>query len=135
RAGAVQDHDATPDLIGEPQRVGKPVVDGDLARQHRGDRARAWHRGDHGMIAPDEPDGVRSCGPLRKYADIRATPGDAGRRPRRLAQRCCASPPASLPDIHRWSLSVSTYLRTEPLSHVYPQGTRVNERGHLEIGG
>ena len=25
--------------------------------------------------------------------------------------------------------------RFEPLSHVYPQGTRVNERGHLEIGG
>src|ERR1700741_140029 len=26
-------------------------------------------------------------------------------------------------------------LTASGLSHVYPQGTRVNERGHLEIGG
>jgi len=30
---------------------------------------------------------------------------------------------------------LSSPLASSPLSHVYPQGSRVNERGHLEIGG
>ncbi len=39
--------------------------------------------------------------PMQKLACIRGVLGGAGRRPRRLAQRCCASAPTSLPSIHR----------------------------------
>jgi hypothetical protein len=40
-------------------------------------------------------------GPFRKYDDIRAAPGGAGRRPRRLVCQGHTSAPASFPSIHR----------------------------------
>ena len=57
-------------------------------------RARSRPRG-HGRAPP----AARLSAPRHKSVRIRAAPGGAWHRPRRLAQRCCASPPASSPGI------------------------------------
>src|ERR671937_3145825 len=57
----------------------------------------------------------RSSVPSRKSTGIRAAPGGATRRPRRLAERCYASAPASLRGIHQWPLSVPADLRLATL--------------------
>ena len=51
----------------------------------------------------------------RKFRPIRTVPGGACLRPRRLAQCCCASPPASSPVIRREHFSVGLNVRRAAL--------------------
>ena len=53
---------------------------------------------------------VPTSAPFENCCDIRGACGGAARRPRRLAQRCCAMPTASVAGIHRWHLRVLTQL-------------------------
>jgi hypothetical protein len=58
---------------------------------------------------------ARLSGPFRKYDDIRAASGGAQLRPRTSMWQGHTFGPASSPGIHRRPLSVSPYLRNEPL--------------------
>jgi hypothetical protein len=90
--------------------AGAPV----LPRGHR--TVVAWLKRRAWVPLGKSTGGVRLSGPRHKYSRIRVVPGGAWLRPRRLAQRCCAAPPASSPPTRQCRLSVRPYLWRRPLS-------------------